>query len=74
MRVEVKGLTDFLKMAGKVVVTVSVVDGRMYCAWGEEWKGWKTCIRMTRLFTGAGEPFHRVFMELCSTNHLLPNA
>ena len=30
-----------LKVAGKVVVTVSVVDGQLHCDWDVEWKGWE---------------------------------
>ena len=41
VRVEVSGPTKFLKVAGKVVVTVSAVDGRLQCDWDEEWKGWE---------------------------------
>ena len=35
------GPTKFLKVAGKVVVTVCVVDGRLQCEWDEEWKAWE---------------------------------
>ena len=41
VRVEVEGPTKFLKVRGKVVVTVSVVDGQLHCDWDEEWKGWE---------------------------------
>ena len=35
------GPTKFLKVRGKVVVTVSVVDGQLHSDWDEEWKGWE---------------------------------
>ena len=41
VRVEVEGPTKFLKVRGKVVVTVSVVDGQLHSDWDEEWKGWE---------------------------------
>ena len=41
VRVEVSGRTEFLKVAGKVVVTVSALDGRLQCDWDEERKGWE---------------------------------
>ena len=41
MKVEVDGATKYLKVAGKVVVTVSVINGQLHCDWDEEWKGWE---------------------------------
>lgn len=41
VKVEAEGATKFLKVAGKVVVTVSVDNGQLQCDWDTEWKGWE---------------------------------
>ena len=38
VRVEVDGPSKDLKVEGKVVLTVSCVDGVLVCEWGETWK------------------------------------